>query len=296
MNHTLLLTGLSGSNPLAYLAALGALRMLPEARLHWRLEQSVWRPVLTLPEPASSDGLCQRLLDLSRRIPAHLEKLRAVNLTVPPKDFSAYMNAVQDDPDASSYAAAFASEVCIADQKDRVEYTNLCFITGSGHQDFITTVVRLSRDLSLDQLREALFERWRYADKSLSFRWDPQDAAEYALRASDPSKDGAWTVWGANRLAFEALPLFPVQPTQKGLRTTAFRKNTNREEFTWPLWDTPLAVDAVRSLLSYPELQEKQPNRALLRAMGIAELFRAPRIRIGQGANFKVSFRPARAV
>jgi len=31
-------------------------------------------------------------------------------------------------------------------------------------------------------------------------------------------------------------------------------------------------------------------------AIGIADIFRVQRVRIGQGANFKVSFRPARAV
>lgn len=30
-------------------------------------------------------------------------------------------------------------------------------------------------------------------------------------------------MWGANLLAAHALPLFPTQPTQHGLRTTGFR-------------------------------------------------------------------------
>ena len=30
-------------------------------------------------------------------------------------------------------------------------------------------------------------------------------------------------MWGANLLAVHALPLFPTQPTQHGLRTTGFR-------------------------------------------------------------------------
>jgi hypothetical protein len=40
---------------------------------------------------------------------------------------------------------------------------------------------------------------------------------------------------------------------------------------------------------------DKLDHRSL-RAFGIEEIYRAPRVRIGQGANFKVSFRPARAV
>jgi hypothetical protein len=36
--------------------------------------------------------------------------------------------------------------------------------------------------------------------------------------------------------------------------------------------------------------------REKLREMGVDEVFRAARVRIGKGANFKVSFRPAMAV
>jgi hypothetical protein len=52
----------------------------------------------------------------------------------------------------------------------------------------------------------------------------------------------------------------------------------------------------VRSLASLPELQKDEPNRKALNGMGIVEVYRAQRIRIGAGANFKVSFRPARSV
>ena len=55
-------------------------------------------------------------------------------------------------------------------------------------------------------------------------------------------------------------------------------------------------ADTVRSLLSIWQLQESAPNRRELESMGITRVFRAQRVRIGQGANFKVSFRPARGV
>jgi hypothetical protein len=127
-------------------------------------------------------------------------------------------------------------------------------------------------------------------------RWDPEDAKEYALRWRDPSVGGAYSVWGANRLAFEALPLFPIMPAETGPRTTGFRTLNRAHEFTWPIWTQKVSVDTVRSLIGLRELGNEIPDRALLRPMGIEDVFRAQRIRIGQGANYKVSFRPARAV
>ena len=131
-------------------------------------------------------------------------------------------------------------------------------------------------------------------------RWDPRDAAEYAFRWGDPSSEGASSVWGANLLAVHALPLLATQPTQNGLRTTGFREGGRGRwpEFSWPIWTHPAGVDMVRSLLSLQDLQktDTEIDRRCLKARGIEEIYRAPRVRIGQGANFKVSFRPARAV
>ena len=161
---------------------------------------------------------------------------------------------------------------------------------------FLGNGARLTEKTGPQHLREALFGPWRYADKGYSLRWDPDDAKEYALRWRDPSIGGVSSVRGANRLAFEALPLFPTVPTETGLRTTGFYTRGRAHEFTWPVWTQPVTVDTVRSLLSLRELEQEIPNRAELHAMGVADIFRVQRVRIGQGANFKVSFRPARAV
>ena len=200
------------------------------------------------------------------------------------------------DRRAADFVAAFGSDVIEDRDKDRIAYTDLCFITGSGHQHFLGTARGLAESSGAAHLSEALFGPWRYSDKGLSMRWDPDDAKEYALRWRDPSIGGASSVWGANRLAFEALPLFPTVPKGKGLRTTGFRRHDRLHEFTWPLWTQSATMDTVRSLLSLCALQEVAPDRVQLQSMGVGEVFRVQRVRIGQRANFKVSFRPARAV
>jgi hypothetical protein len=298
-------TGIEGSNPLGFLAALGALRLAaglwrePGVRLRWRLEGG-WRPELSGAPVTGEAEFCRALHEQASWAPLQEFDLLGNNLTVPRSTFAPVVENLArrmtaHDRRAADFAAAFGSDVFEDKEKDRIEHTDLCFITGSGRQDFLGTARKLVAKCQPEHLQEALFGPWRYRD-GLSMRWDPGDAREYALRWSNPGPEGASAVWGANRLAFEALPLFPTVPAADGLRTTGFRIGNRAQEFTWPVWSGPAGVDTVRSLLSLSELENAEPDHARLRAMGVAEVFRSRRVRIGQGANFKVSFRPARAV
>jgi hypothetical protein len=298
--------GIEGSNPLGFLAAIGALRMFdlvwPDAAVQMRwVRDGGWRPEVSGLPVNDEAGLCRILHEQAPWAPLEAFSDLGNNLTVPRSVFATLVRRVADgsnnaDRRAVDLAAAFGSDVFEDDQRDRIEYTDLCFITGSGHQHFLGTARGLVESAGPDHLREALFGPWRYADKGLSMRWDPDDAKEYALRWRDPSVGGVSSVWGANRLAFEALPLFPTVPTITRLRTTGFCTRGRAHEFTWPVWTQPASLDTVRSLISLRALQEEIPNRVQLRALGVDEIFRVQRVRIGRGANFKVSFRPARAV
>jgi len=300
----LLLRGLEGTNPLGFLAALGTLRLCDlkwggTAQLKW-VRDGGWRPALAGVPVESQADFCKILAEDASWAPLNVFAGLGENLTVAPAVFEQTARKIAEEalpPERSAldFIAAFGNELFV-DPKGRIQYTDLSFITGSGHQDFLGTARALQKCAEIEHLTEALFGPWRFADKSNSFRWDPEDAKEYALQWENPSRPGVWTVWGANRLAFEALPLFPVMPAPTGLRTTGFRTAEGGvHEFTWPIWTEPVSADTVRSLLSLRLLDIPNPDRTELRAMGIEEIFRAQRVRIGQGANFKVSFRPARA-
>ncbi len=295
--------GIDGSNPLGFLAGLGAHRLLsliwPERAVEMRwIARGGWRPeVLGL--GIGEEEICGALLEKAPWAPLELFAPLGKNLTVGRALYQEVVEAVERQAvkgsrEGCDFAAALGSDVF--EDKERIEYTDFCFITGSGHQHFLGTASGLAQSVRIEHLRETLFEEWRHGDKGYSFRWDPDDAREYALRWGNPSTEGAMTVWGANRLAFEALPLFPTVPTGGEQRTVGFRKEMRLHEFTWPIWTQPASVDVVRSLLGMADLQEETPDRVSLQARGIAEIFRAQRVRIGMGANFKVSFRPARAV
>jgi len=309
------LTAIDGANPLGFLAAIGTLRLAThswperEVKLSWQRTGN-WSPVLHDLPVGTQEELCAALLATPAAPMEVLGKLGA-NITVSPEQFGQFLGEVDsglsfDDRRAADFACAFGSEACVDDKGERIRYTSLCFITGSGHQDFLGTMKALMQTVSVAHLQKTLFGIWDDAEKGLSFRWSPSDARSYALRWKSPGPEGAWTNWGANRLAFEALPLLPALPIKKRLKTTGFTRFNGQDAFTWPIWSTPLALDEVASLLARRELQRStvdeegkkstETTKLELRAIGCDQVFRAARVRIGQGANFKTSFLPSRAL
>jgi hypothetical protein len=192
--------------------------------------------------------------------------------------------------------AAFGSDACLRRNDDRIDATPFCFVSGSGNQEFLGTVRELTYRVAPDRVYQALFEPWSYRDEKLSLRWDPAEDRRYALLDRDPSDDGARTVWMANLLAYRALALCPTVPTGGGLAATGWREEGEERRkqrwFTWPLWDSPVGVDVVRSLLGARELGDPRPDCDVLSARGIVAVYRARRIEEGYYTNFT----PARAI
>lgn len=200
--------------------------------------------------------------------------------------------------------AAFGTDAVLDNRSETVEPTPFCFITGSGHQYFLETVQKLVGKVESGRLQRTLFEPWTYRDPGLSMRWDPVEDKRYALMDVKPSAEGASTVWMANLLAYRGLTLFPCAPTRRGLGTTSWSilrddrsaresGRTSSREFTWPIWEFAASPDTVRSVLQLQTLGEDVPDRGTLNARGIAQVFRASRIRVGSGVNYKVNFATA---
>lgn len=192
--------------------------------------------------------------------------------------------------------AAFGSDACRMEKSAAVEPTSFCFIKGGGHQDFLDTVRQLIAEANPERVRQTLFEPWQYRDPGLSMRWDPIEDRRYALTDVKPADEGVSTVWMANLLAYQGLSLFPCAPTREGLGTTGWMLLDEERVFTWPIWEFPLPLETIRSLLQIRELTEPHPERSSLRARGVVAVFRARRIKVGVGSNYKLNFSPARAV
>lgn len=202
------------------------------------------------------------------------------------------------DRDTVDLLAAFGSDACLQERSDAIAPTPFQLITGSGHQYFLETVRQLIETVSAERVRNALFEPWSYSDEGLSMRWDPLEDRRYALMDRDPtaSDNKSRTMWMANLLAYRALALFPSAPRNRFLSVTGWAGLDDNKTFTWPMWEFPASPDVIRSLLQLREITSDEPDGSLLRARGIAAAFRARRIKVGAGANYKLNFSPARAV
>ena len=293
--HELELSGLDGSNLLGYLAALGTLRVLsgadPEVRMRWR-EKGWWTPAI-VSRAAGPDALIEVL---AARVcgPETLSAACRIgkDLTLSRKEYSELLSGAAresrpSDRAAADFLCAFGSD---AFGKEQQIATTALRALGGGQQRFLGSIQELSEVTEADHLRRALFAPWDYGDDRPSMRWDPADYRPHALRAEDPSGDPIRTMRGANRLAVEALPLFPTIPGARGLFTTAFAESGGSTQVTWPIWADALDIDTVRSLLSLAELQA--PDAEALGRRGVAQAFRAARFTEGKYRNFS----PARAL
>jgi hypothetical protein len=123
-------------------------------------------------------------------------------------------------PPTSRRWADLAAAYGIADPAqptERMLASPWALISGSGHQDFLSSVQELMHRCSVDHLTRALFGPWEPTDDKYSLRLDAGDDRRYALMERDPSGNKPFTLWGANRLTFEALRFFPCLPARDGM-------------------------------------------------------------------------------
>jgi hypothetical protein len=311
------LPGLRAENPLAFLAALGTLRAAAaihgadDVRMRWRIAGGAWSPVLrvesrqAIDERNFTEALHHWLQYNSGREAFGI----ADDLTLTTDAFRAAAEraaalATRADRHHADFIAAFGcdgvEQVENGKPSGRMADTALRTMSGAGHQHFLGFMRTLAADCAGLHLHRTLFEPWRYNDplEKHTMRWDPVYDIRYALRwrdsSGDPERARSGTMWGANRLAIEALPLLPTMPAATGQLATVGFTSTRAEgtSWTWPVWEVWASVEVARALLTLKQLQQREPPRTELARLGIAEVFRCQRIRQGKYRNLT----PARAV
>lgn len=300
----LLLKGLSGSNPLAFLAAVGVLRTVALARpqeswrMGWAEYRGGWSPVLSACKVIEANYLVDMLDQQLKKMKDHSALTFAQNTSkIPCGEFretslKAQSEACFTNHIYADFIVAFGCESTPISQKNpSIQDTALRMMSGSGHQHFVKFMKDLAEKTEASDLRTSLFQSWKYEDEGLSMRWDPQDDRRYALRWKNPSasdKDNkVKSMRGANRLAIEALPMFPTAPVKQKLETTGFsRRPSEGAKFSWPIWTTPVSSDSMRSILALGALQASELDRNQLEKRGVAEVYRSERITTGKFRNF----------
>jgi hypothetical protein len=294
--HEIELIGLDGANLLAYLAALGTLRVLTladpgaDVRMSW-VEKGWWTPVIHHSRISTGEQLIAALADrVCGEKSVNAAWRIGGDLTLTPAVFRGRLTefaleATSAKRDVVDFLAAFGSDVFGAvSRKDQISDTEFRTMSGAGHQHFLAFMRELAIGSEAGHLRRTLLQHWDYADARPSLRWDPSDFRPHALRAQDPSGDPIRTMRGANRLAVESLPIFPTLPGGGRVHTVGFRDRNRTTEVTWPIWADPLDQCTVGTLIASKEVQDAE--RFTLTQRGIVQVFRARRFTEGNYRNF----------
>jgi hypothetical protein len=294
--HEIELQGLDGSNLVAFLAALGTLRVLtlaePEAKvkISWR-DRGFWTPVLHHSRIATEGELVEALAtQVCGENTVNPTCSIGSDLNFPAAEFRQLLLSAWNESDRQQldFLCAFGSEfIGSGPKREQMSDTEFRTMSGAGHQHFLGTMVQLGRETTPVHPYSSLFQSWDYSDEKPNLRWDPADYRPHALRAVNPSGDPIRTMRGANRLAVEALPFFPTFPWRRQLRTVSFEDRNGKASITWPIWVPPVTAVSILSLLALASTQAA--DVAPLNARGIAQLFRAERFTDGKFRNFTPS-------
>jgi hypothetical protein len=283
----LLLDPLTGTNPLGFLAALGALDVATRAAadgarpsLHWT-EELVPRAVLT--GSADIDELVSLVDDdRSRWQESALLMLPGEDVKPGGSELHKWADDIRkaarkDRPSADLFCALLA-EGAVAGN-GLAKPTHLHFT--AGQQRFLSMVRQLAAEVDRAAVTEALTGPWRYASPLPVLGWDSRGERIYALRGFDPAGEKRTGVPGADWLAFLGLTFFPVTAHDEALQTACCDGSWKRGTFTWPLWKVPLPASVIRSLLTDAKLAELTERER--RARGVFRLLKAPIRRSEQG-------------
>jgi hypothetical protein len=296
------LCGLDGTNPLGFLAALGAVRLLSIgnhcATISWQQSNGTWRPVLFgIEVPLGQLGkelhaaigkLNKSIWSLDKKLPFAAERLRREAL-----------NSVRA---ASNVERGRADEIaslgveCFSDGDGDFDVTSLCMVRSgdASGQGLLAYGKRILESTTEEQLQQTVASDWVHEDDQCALRWDPGEDRGYALQWRNPSKVGALSIKGGNCLALLGMRLFSTIPSKRKGETVAFGlKLPKQSSFTWPIWKHPVSLDLVTSLLCMSDLQREQPPRSTFESRGIVAVYRCDRV---MTSVYYANFTPARRV
>lgn len=307
----ILLKGLDGSNPLAFLAAVGLLRVLDDhaqstsgerPRLRWEFQGRYYAVVSG---PPSLEALFEIVLgdtatwtadDVGfaydkegNRVEDTDAKGAIWDLKPPPELWIAELKSIKSNGRKAAFAVGLASDVAVDNNKNTKP---TAFHFTAGQQQFLRMVNELRLGLTRAHLEEALVGPWEANSTLPSLSWDSTATRLYALRATNPSNSKRGSVPGADWLAFQGLPLLPSFPKGTRLLTTGITGGWKDGRFEWPLWSPLAGRDTTASLVALPKLHEM--SKARRDALGIVCVFRSGIARSDQGGYG--SFSPAAVV
>lgn len=294
MNQTDL-TGLEGTNPLGFLAAVGVqLAFATERekpRLWWKdgvVPHAVVDGEFSLERLADQ---CMKALVLWRdshatnpRLPNGAAMPKGDELKLTPDDLRTYLSSADQCVLTGGLITALVAEGSL-DNQGVAKPSDLYF--SAGQQKFLATARRILSGVSRGDLLSGLQGPWEYASKLPSLGWDIVDDRVYALRACNPAlksgPDPKLTNPGPEALAILGLSRHPVFGSPKRTLTQGCSGSWKAGAYSWPLWHIPASPHAVKSLLAHGYDPAASDRGRWFRSWGIFRILRSPIRRSGQG-------------
>ena len=249
------LTGLSGTNPLGFLAALGVQVLFEgedkQPRLWWT-EDVI--PHAVTDGPFDMDRIVRRALEVfpmwlsSSALSPGIDSKADNDAKFKPDQLRNYIAMNETDRTPDRLACCLVAEGSY-DGNGKAKPSDLYL--SAGKVAFLRDARKILDNVRSDDLLVALRGPWEYNSKLPSLRWDTADDPDWALAATKPGIDKR-TCPGAEALALLGFSLFPVF----GRHGRTLTQNCEGEwsqggKFVWPLWNKPLRQRAIRSLLTH---------------------------------------------
>ena len=291
------LSGLEGTNPLGFLAALG-LQVAFESET--RQPQLWWNGDITpralVDENLSVDDLADRALHACR-VWSKSQALAPVNrdgtalkkgdqLKLARGDVRVYLQLGQGGGSGAKLPAALVAEGSL-DKQGAAKPSDLYF--AAGQQKLLEMARRILRGVTRDDLAIGLRGPWPYGSELPSLMWDVADDRVYALRGYDPTGSGEKKLSnpGPEALAILGLSRHPVFAGRERTLTQGCSGSWKNGWYSWPLWRRPASRHVVRSLLAHGYDHsgdaDRESRRSWFRSWGVATVLKSPIRRSSQG-------------
>jgi len=287
------LTGLEGTNPLGFLAALGIQVIFeeePEQPKLW------WSSDVTPHAIVEGSFTIERIVSQALKVFPLWAKSPAFAPTFGNKaKDDAKFPAVKDtrrylkEAISSQYAASFATSLVAedsVDNNDKAKPTDLYFT--AGQMKFLKFAREILSKCTGADIESGLLGPWAYESDLPSMMWDIADDRQYALLPSNPSKDEKLSNPGPEALAIIGLSTHPVfkGKDNKGdnrTLTTGCSGKWKEGQYIWPIWQYPCSPDAVKSLLWHATSNSPEKRSHSYKAWGISKILKSRIKRSDQG-------------
>lgn len=255
------LRGLVGTNPLGFMAALGAQiassREGDPASLRWddgASPAAVLRSRSDLLSVAEAARSCFDEMLAGAALGADVHP----KLKFDPGDIRSYLREARAVGPTNSLAMCLVAENSL-DNGGKAKPTDFYFT--AGNQKFVAMGREILEGVTPEDLVNDMAQAWRYERSMSSLMWDVVDDRVYALSAFNPTdstNNPKKTNPGAEALALLGLTRFPCFRSSRGTATRGCAGSWKRGSFTWPLWTRPASPGAVTSLLEHGSLCEPE--------------------------------------